>query len=103
MKGYVVIMYVLSICYDVSSKFLANGDAIQSSLLAMTNQKTVPNVFINQKHLGGCSDTEKAFADGTLAAMLEGQNYDYDVFVVGGGSGGLACSKVDKQLQSQIS
>jgi len=76
----------------------ANGDAIQSSLLAMTNQKTVPNVFINQKHLGGCSDTEKAFADGTLAAMLEGQNYDYDVFVVGGGSGGLACSKEAAEL-----
>jgi len=72
-----------------------NGDAIQQTLLAKTGQKTVPNTFIDGKHLGGCSDIEAALKDGRLKDMLQGEtnNYDYDLFVIGGGSGGLACSK----------
>ena len=64
--------------------------------MAATGQKTVPNVFINGKHLGGASDTEAALKDGKLYRLLSGDDtpYDYDLFVVGGGSGGLACSKV---------
>ena len=75
---------------------LANGAEIQAALLAKTGQKTVPNVFIRGKHLGGASDTEAAFEDGSLHGLLAGDTsqYDYDMFVVGGGSGGLACSKV---------
>jgi glutaredoxin 3 len=32
---------------------MSNGSEIQSTLLEMTNQRTVPNVFINGKHVGG--------------------------------------------------
>jgi glutaredoxin 3 len=32
---------------------MPDGSAIQSALLGMTGQRTVPNVFINGKHLGG--------------------------------------------------
>lgn len=73
----------------------ANGPEIQTVLLAKTGQKTVPNVFISGKHLGGSSDTEAALKDGRLQQLLSGDTteYNYDVFVVGGGSGGLACSK----------
>lgn len=73
-----------------------NGSAIQEKLLEQTGQKTVPNVFINGKHVGGASDTEAAFKDGRLLNLLSGDEaqYDYDLFVVGGGSGGLASSKV---------
>jgi len=76
--------------------FLANGAEIQEGLLAKSGQKTVPNVFIGGKHLGGASDTEAALGDGRLQQLLSGDStqYDYDLFVVGGGSGGLACSKV---------
>ena len=76
--------------------FSANGAEIQEALLAKTGQKTVPNVFVANKHLGGASDTEAAFKDGRLMQLLSGDEtqYDYDLFVVGGGSGGLACSKV---------
>ena len=75
---------------------LANGAEVQEALLAKTGQKTVPNVFVGGKHLGGASDTEAAFKDGRLQGLLAGDvsDYDYDLFVVGGGSGGLACSKV---------
>lgn len=73
-----------------------NGAAVQEALLAKTGQKTVPSVFVSGKHLGGSSDTENASKDGRLQQLLSGNtsDYDYDLFVVGGGSGGLACAKV---------
>lgn len=37
----------------------SDGDAIQKALLDMTGQRTVPNIFINKKHIGGNSDLEK--------------------------------------------
>ena len=38
----------------------------------------------------------QAHKDGSLQQLLSGENeaYDYDLIVIGGGSGGLACSKV---------
>lgn len=35
-----------------------DGIDIQSALLEMTGQRTVPNIFINKKHIGGNSDLE---------------------------------------------
>ena len=37
---------------------LSNGDAIQSTLKTLTNQSTVPNIFINGAHIGGNSDLQ---------------------------------------------
>jgi glutaredoxin 3 len=49
---------------------LKDGSDIQDELLAMTGQRTVPNVFIKGKHLGGNDDTHAALASGKLQAML---------------------------------
>lgn len=73
-----------------------NGADIQQYLAEKTGQKTVPSVFINQLHQGGSSDIDKLVNEGKLMELMEsGQvtSYDYDLFVIGGGSGGLACSK----------
>ncbi|KAK6836201.1 Glutaredoxin [Apiospora arundinis] len=35
-----------------------DGSAIQDALEKMTGQRTVPNVFIGQKHIGGNSDLQ---------------------------------------------
>ena len=71
----------------------------------ITGQSTVPNVFINGKHLGGCNDIIAMHSHGDLAKTLvssqmerdnvdSAHSYDYDLIVIGGGSGGLSCAKV---------
>ena len=35
-----------------------DGAAIQDALEEMTSQRSVPNIFINQKHIGGNSDLQ---------------------------------------------
>jgi glutaredoxin 3 len=49
---------------------LDNGSEIQSALLDITGQRTVPNVFIKGKHLGGNDVTQAAAKNGKLKEML---------------------------------
>ena len=46
-----------------------DGSAIQDALEEMTGQRSVPNVFINHKHIGGNSDLQAK--KGELGAMLK--------------------------------
>ncbi|ORY45865.1 glutaredoxin-1 [Rhizoclosmatium globosum] len=43
---------------------LDNGDEIQAYLAQLTGQRTVPNIFINQKHIGGCDAIHAIFHKG---------------------------------------
>ena len=43
--------------------YLADGSEIQAALEAMTGQRTVPNVFIAKKHIGGNSDLQAKKGD----------------------------------------
>merc|ERR1711868_248237 len=74
---------------------MGEGAAIQAALADKTGQRTVPNVFINGNHIGGCDDTLKLHSDNKLMAAVQAgsHNFDYDIIVIGGGSGGLAASK----------
>ncbi|GMI18772.1 hypothetical protein TrLO_g14393 [Triparma laevis f. longispina] len=47
------------------------GADIQNELLSQTGQRTVPNVFVKGKHLGGNDDTMRAAANGKLSEMLK--------------------------------
>ncbi|KAF9284372.1 glutaredoxin [Mortierella alpina] len=46
------------------------GSAIQAYLLELTGQRTVPNIFINQKHIGGCDDLFKLEKSGQLKTLV---------------------------------
>lgn len=46
-----------------------DGAAIQDALHEITGQRTVPNIFIKQKHIGGNSDLQARKAE--LPALLK--------------------------------
>ncbi|XP_062356898.1 thioredoxin reductase 3 isoform X1 [Cinclus cinclus] len=83
-----------------------DGASIQQVLAELTNQRTVPNVFVNGTHIGGYDATYQAYQDGSLQKLL-GDNqiaepYEYDLIIIGGGSGGLACSKEAAALGKKV-
>lgn len=47
-----------------------NGLTLQRGLTDITGQKTVPNIFINGKHIGGNSDLQKLARGGRLQQMV---------------------------------
>ncbi|GAB2289498.1 glutaredoxin [Dionaea muscipula] len=47
-----------------------DGDAIQAALHEWTGQRTVPNVFIGGKHVGGCDSTMELHRQGKLVSIL---------------------------------
>ena len=49
----------------------ADGPAIQDALKEMSGQRTVPNIYINGVHLGGCDDVHAAASNGKLKQMLD--------------------------------
>ncbi|KXS14743.1 glutaredoxin-domain-containing protein [Gonapodya prolifera JEL478] len=52
----------------------AQGSAMQSALRDLTRQSTVPNIFIRNRHVGGCDDIHAAEARGALKLILEGES-----------------------------
>lgn len=49
---------------------MENGTAIQSDLTELTGQKTVPNIFIKGKHIGGCDKVHQLNSEGKLLEMI---------------------------------
>eukprot|EP01102_Stenamoeba_stenopodia_P014063 TRINITY_DN4640_c0_g1_i2.p1 TRINITY_DN4640_c0_g1~~TRINITY_DN4640_c0_g1_i2.p1 ORF type:complete len:304 (+),score=60.65 TRINITY_DN4640_c0_g1_i2:278-1189(+) len=47
-----------------------HGPIVHQALIAKTNLKTVPNVFVGGKHVGGCDATQLALKNGKLKTML---------------------------------
>ncbi|OEL21661.1 Glutaredoxin-C8 [Dichanthelium oligosanthes] len=47
-----------------------DGSDIQDALSDIVGRRTVPQVFVNGKHLGGSDDTVEAYESGKLAKLL---------------------------------
>jgi len=80
-----------------------NMRELQNALLAISGQKTVPNIFIREQHIGGCDDTLKLHNEGKLIELISNKRYEFDLIVIGGGSGGLAASKQASDLGRKVS
>ena len=49
---------------------MRNGKDLQMTLYKMTNQRTVPNIFVNGEHLGGYDVALRKAKDGSLQRLL---------------------------------
>merc|ERR1719153_720394 len=95
----------LNIKYEVLElDQIPDGSDVQAALAERSGQRTVPNVFINGKHVGGCDYTLKLHTENKLLQMVQEDthNYDYDIIVIGGGSGGLSASKEAARLGKKV-
>ncbi|KAI0815368.1 glutaredoxin, partial [Irpex lacteus] len=49
---------------------LCYGSSIQDYLAQKTGQRSVPNIFINQKHVGGCDTVVALNSQGKLSELV---------------------------------
>lgn len=77
-----------------------DGPGLHAALAELTADPDVPVVFVRQTKIGGHGPTLKAYQEGTLQKLLKMNgsedlppSYDYDLIIIGGGSGGLAAAK----------
>ncbi|KAJ3839485.1 glutaredoxin [Lentinula raphanica] len=49
---------------------MSEGAEIQDYLAKKTGQRTVPNIFVNKKHIGGNDATQAAFRNGKLKTLI---------------------------------
>ncbi|KAF3440750.1 hypothetical protein FNV43_RR19036 [Rhamnella rubrinervis] len=57
--------------YVVELDLRDDGAQIQSVLLDLVGRRTVPQVFVNGKHIGGSDDLKAAVLSGQLLKLLE--------------------------------
>lgn len=55
---------------NVDLDLVDNGAEIQNDLAQLSGQRTVPNIFIKGKHIGGCDKLHALHADGKLLPLL---------------------------------
>ncbi|KAF5245818.1 hypothetical protein FAUST_1605 [Fusarium austroamericanum] len=53
---------------------LSDGSALQDALEKISGQRTVPNVYIQQQHIGGNSDLQSLNSGGKLKNLLKEAN-----------------------------
>ncbi|CAH2080036.1 unnamed protein product, partial [Thlaspi arvense] len=57
-------------CSLLLCNITGDGSKVQSALAEWTGQRTVPNVFIGGKHIGGCDTTMSMHSNGKLRCFL---------------------------------
>lgn len=55
---------------DLDEMMEDDGPLVQMELMMRTGQRTVPNIFIHGRHVGGDSDLTSLYSSGELTKML---------------------------------
>ena len=58
----------------------SEGSQIQDALKDITGQKTVPNIFINGIHIGGCSDLKTKISNGQVMQIFDDAQIHYNLW-----------------------
>ena len=58
---------------------MSDGADIQNTLLEITGQKTVPNIFIGGTHVGGFSDLSAKIKNGVAINLLDQNGIHYNL------------------------
>ncbi|RBR14310.1 uncharacterized protein FIESC28_07740 [Fusarium coffeatum] len=53
---------------------VSDGSALQDALEQISGQRTVPNVYIKQQHIGGNSDVQSLKSGGKLESLIKEAN-----------------------------
>ena len=56
-----------------------NGDKLQGILQSISGQRTVPNIFIAGKHIGGNSELQAMAGNGELKKALDGAGISHSM------------------------
>jgi len=82
-----------------------SGSQLRESVDKLTGSSSLPAVFVNGTYIGGLNDgpedwhgVTRLLATGKLHKLIFGSapipdSFDFDLVVIGGGSGGLACAR----------
>jgi len=68
----------------------------------VNGRTSVPQIFIGGHSIGGNDDMMALHKEAKLMQKIRGHSYDYDLIVIGGGSGGLAASKEAAALGKSV-
>uniref|UniRef100_A0A2K6TUX7 Thioredoxin reductase 1, cytoplasmic n=1 Tax=Saimiri boliviensis boliviensis TaxID=39432 RepID=A0A2K6TUX7_SAIBB len=86
-----------------------DGRALEGALSELAAETDLPAVFVKQRKIGGYGPTLKAYQEGRLQKLLKmngpedlPESYDYDLIIIGGGSGGLAAAKEAAQYGKKV-
>uniref|UniRef100_A0A2K6F176 Thioredoxin reductase 1, cytoplasmic n=1 Tax=Propithecus coquereli TaxID=379532 RepID=A0A2K6F176_PROCO len=82
---------------------------MEAALSELTPEADVPVVFVKQRKIGGHGSILKAYQEGRLQKLLKmndsedlPESYDYDLVIIGGGSGGLAAAKEAAKYDKKV-
>ncbi|KAM9204316.1 thioredoxin reductase 1, cytoplasmic [Mergus octosetaceus] len=86
-----------------------SAQKLQEVQCEVTTETSQPGVFVQEKQIGGHEKTLKAHKEGNHQNLLEmnghttvPHSYDYDLIVIGGGSGGLAAAKEAAKYEKKV-
>ncbi|OMJ93107.1 hypothetical protein SteCoe_4055 [Stentor coeruleus] len=68
-------MGIIPVVYELDQ--MPNGNTIKQHLFEITNQETVPNIFIGGRHIGGNSELQDGLKNGSVQAKLRAAGVNF--------------------------